>query len=1720
MIRWLAGLLGAGCIAVVLMVVGTSAAQATGPNVSVTSVTVSRDASTGKFTFSISATADTYWGTTCTSSYCHLEIDVRHPNGSVERIGTQPASTGSGAVTTKTYSGSTLITPVTDVRARLIGSGGEVAGSWVPVTDAYPSTKPSLSGITVSRVSSNGLLSWTATATASYFNLPDGPCPSGSCYLVLQSRDQSGSTQVLQTISGLSAYTTFPRNFSLSGQAGSLKITDLRVAVYGSGGYSYGDWMSVADTYPQAVATMTINKLHQNSDGTLTWNITASASNYWLPDGVCRQFSTCYIEVVTKDANGAVWSFLGQGQQNVNNQSYPYTRVFSGTTSVPYTGDVGPIEVTVHGPYGTIHSGWVTPQVLSALETAGGGNPAAKTCQCTHADPVNTATGEFYLPKMDLPVSGVGPLVGVSRTYSSVLRGVPGAFGYGWSTDFGSRIVVDVAGSPPVEVHIEQENGSRVTFRLASSGAYVTDPWIVATLERDAGTGAWTYTRNHRETFEYDSSGLLASRSDLHGNEISYAYSGGHVVTISGSGGREVELTWASGRVTKAEDAAGRITTYSYDSNGNLTQVVDASGATWAHSYDSSHRMLTLTSPEGGVTTNQYDSSSRVVSQTDPVGRVTTFSYSGNITTTVLPGGSTTVEEYNQSNIIRVVQASGTATEAITTYQYNAAGDLISVTDPLGNITTTTFDGDGNPLTTTDPLDRTTTRTFDALGNVTSVEDPLGRLTVMTYNSDGDLTSLTSPGGHEQTWDVNPDGTIDSHTDARNQTTSYTYDGAGRPVCSTDADGRETCVSYDSRGFVTSSTDGAGADTEYTYDDLGRTLTVSDPLDAVTTTVYDSNGNALTIEDPNGNVTTHTYDDADQLVSSEVPTGGTTFYTYAPRGQVATVTNPNDDVVTSTYDALGRLATVTDGEARTTTYGYDLIGRLLTTTLPSSAVTANTYDDAGQLVATTNALGKITTFAYDDAGQLTSVTDPLNRTTSTSYTEDGLVDTVTYPDASTEIHTYNATGQETSFTNADGAVSTYAYTDAGLLDSKEEPGGLETSYTYDQAARLLGVTTPDGHTSTRSYDAAGHLTGIDYQGTADDVEFTYDDNGRRLTMDDATGLTTYTYTDDGQLESVENGNGKTLAYEYDEAGQLATITYPGGHDVDYTYNGAGQMASVTGWATGTTSYTYSDDGYLETRSDPNGVTETRNYDTAGELEGIVDATALATIVNYGYEYDDAGQLTSTTMTDALHAATSQTWGYDSLGQLTTTSSPAGAYAATPAGLVTANPAGDALSYNVAGQLTKVVNSGTGVETSYGYDDNGARTSTTIDPPVGATTSTTFGYTEAGSLETVTSGLNNLSYTTDGDGLRQSRTLDSSTRQFLWDPNSAIALLLDDDEHTYIYGAGITPIAQIDGTGDAEYLYGDNIGSIRAVADDAGALSLTIDYDAFGSATASSGTSSIAVGYAASWHDSVTGLLYLRARDYDPATTQFLSVDPLVSTTRSGYGYVGNNPLTHTDPTGLCTDAGIEWGCIDPWVASAADPVSPEITEIKLWVAGLRPGAVTYDLSTPLVRDLRTTANMTTAFSQLEADARAAIAAGQSPVGLSVSASYTAGEALLWSRPSNSLPSAPRINPILLRDLSTLANMAIGGNPSTHDRIGATIGSYTMTISVAGYSAECRQVTYNFDGRNPMTIGSAISPVGALDPYINVAGSVILGTMGSRAYHPVIQTFRWRETHAL
>ncbi len=203
------------------------------------------------------------------------------------------------------------------------------------------------------------------------------------------------------------------------------------------------------------------------------------------------------------------------------------------------------------------------------------------------------------------------------------------------------------------------------------------------------------------------------------------------------------------------------------------------------------------------------------------------------------------------------------------------------------------------------------------------------------------------------------------------------------------------------------------------------------------------------------------------------------------------------------------------------------------------------------------------------------------------------------------------------------------------------------------------------------------------------------------------------------------------------------------------------------------------------------------------------------------------------------------------------------------------------TFNPRGDRTTATTAG--VTTSYGYDQANHLTSYT--PPAGP--ATTYAY--------------------NGQGLRTSKTTSGAATSYTWDTAGSLPLMLTAGTTSYIYGPDHLPIESIDGSGTPTYLLHDQLGSTRLLVSQAGDVTGTYTYDAWGNTTSHTGTATTPLQYAGQYLDNETGFYYLRNRYYDPLTAQFLTIDPLVAQTRATYTYTGNNPITSTDPTGLLNE---------------------------------------------------------------------------------------------------------------------------------------------------------------------------------------------------------------------
>jgi RHS repeat-associated protein len=107
------------------------------------------------------------------------------------------------------------------------------------------------------------------------------------------------------------------------------------------------------------------------------------------------------------------------------------------------------------------------------------------------------------------------------------------------------------------------------------------------------------------------------------------------------------------------------------------------------------------------------------------------------------------------------------------------------------------------------------------------------------------------------------------------------------------------------------------------------------------------------------------------------------------------------------------------------------------------------------------------------------------------------------------------------------------------------------------------------------------------------------------------------------------------------------------------------------------------------------------------------------------------------------------------------------------------------------------------------------------------------------------------------------------------------------------------VEHVTASGTFYYLH-DGLGSTIALVDSSGNVVQSYEYDAFGAVRSQSGNQPTEYQFAGQDTDP-SGLQYLRARYYDPATGRFLSRDPKGGL--NGYAYAGNDPVDNADPSG-------------------------------------------------------------------------------------------------------------------------------------------------------------------------------------------------------------------------
>jgi RHS repeat-associated protein len=1040
----------------------------------------------------------------------------------------------------------------------------------------------------------------------------------------------------------------------------------------------------------------------------------------------------------------------------------------------------------------------------------------------------------------------------------------------------------------------------------------------------------------------YNPAGQVTTQTDPAGYTTTFDYSGMNPATGNGTvrvndpDGNTAVYDYTQGALAATSKFTGTTLTSEQDqtpsvtaggtSGGTLldTTSTDGNGNTTSNTFDPSGNTTSSTAPDGvgsqtGTTTSQFTALNNASCDGTPLA-ATPCSSSQTGPTPVAPGGAITPPSSAPPQGVTYTLYDTDGNQLYTTtgvYQPgNSSASYLRTTYQLFKGNSVTLNSTNITCTSTPPSQSLPCATINADGVITQLQ----------YDAQGDLTSSSTPDGNgselaattyahdgdgEQTSTTTPDGNI-SGANTGNHTTTTAYNADGQQVSVTQAGG--------SGATVTSRT------TSYTYDANGNHATVKDARGYTTTITYNADDEATLATDPDSNAILSCYDGDGNVAQTVPPVGvvansltAASCPTAYPSGYGSRLAS---DATVSTFNALGKQTQQTtpapagQSGSETTSYSYDGNGNLIQVTAPPAAnggqnqVTTGTYNAAGELASQTTGYGtsvaSTISYCYDPKHDRTAVVYADGNTSAVASCETSspwVVSSSSYPSqaAYQTTYGYDSAGEVVSTTTpATGAA----------------PNGATTTHTYDPAGNKITSTDPNGVTVTLAYTPLNRTASLSYSGSAaHSVSYTYDANGKKTGMTDASGTSSYVHDPFGELTSVTNGAGQTTGYSYDADGDTTGITYPlpttatwaSSNTVSYGYDNADLLTSATDFNGNKITIGNTRDGLPNTQAlGATGDTITTNYDNTDNPSAIALKNSSSTLQSFTYADAPAGDILSETDTPSSSLSPA-TYTYDAQGRVTSMTPGTGStnnYGFDASSNQTTLPNGATGTYDHAGELNSSASSGT--TTSYTYNADGQRQAASQ----GSATIASATWNGAGQITAYDNSAADMTAATyDGNGWRVSSTITPSggsavTQGYVWNTVPKVPQMIIDSTNAYIYGTGLAPIEQVNvSTGATTYLVTDSLDSVRGTISSTGTLTGTASYDAWGKPAFSGGLTSITpFGYAGGYVDP-DRLIYLLNRYYDPDTGQFLSVDPDLTQTLEPYAYAGGNPITNSDPTG-------------------------------------------------------------------------------------------------------------------------------------------------------------------------------------------------------------------------
>ena len=570
----------------------------------------------------------------------------------------------------------------------------------------------------------------------------------------------------------------------------------------------------------------------------------------------------------------------------------------------------------------------------------------------------------------------------------------------------------------------------------------------VTAIERANGLTRYQFTPAGRVTnaehdgsalwsIEYGSHGEAVRRFDGEQHETAFEYDAfGRCVAVEADGHRFENRFDPLGQLLGLSVDGVEITTTDYDLNGNWIRTVDADGVETVRSVDVLDRTTQLLvggrevlaqshHPNGqpavvrerGIERRiDVDAAGRPVAVTTGRGTLTlTYTAAGRLASRTTPAGRT------------------------ATYEYDARGELSSITDADGVVSRVASDGRQLELQRDDDE---ITLNFDELGRVISWSS--GEATGANAWTNGVLESRIGDQA-PAVIEVGETGRAHRVTDPAGAVATMERDRLGR-ITQLDTLLERITIEHDTSGAASAITSSSGESTLLDHTPAGRVRRVAtDGVSALSIDHDETTGEITAIVDENGTA----------LVSLQ----------RSELGQMASLSTP-DSVVELDQDAMGWTQRIRSSINGTTEWEYDADG--LITAVISSA--------GHRIDIVRSAAGTVEGFRSGDLEL-----DQLPRRTPGQR---NAADQITSDDDG-RVHRYDDAGRLVESLTATGERYAFEYDAASLLVAETTPAG-ERRFDYD-GARLNRITGPGGD-HRFEYDRAGRRV-LEFRPNGDIVRF-------------------------------------------------------------------------------------------------------------------------------------------------------------------------------------------------------------------------------------------------------------------------------------------------------------------------------------------------------------------------------------------------------------------------------------------------------------------------------------------------------------------------------------------------------------------------------------------------------------------------------------------------------